>query len=472
MILILPVVYIVTDNIICKKINMIIDVLQQICNLTDIQNQIKLIGINKLTYMNVFIREINRKKSFFSIEPYLEKEVVCDHLSKLKTDILKQKKFSRLEHLYFRHVSVDLTRLIVCKTTLTSLDFSFSTNLKYKKSLGNIKKLHGVELKMNLSNVNFENMLSFSGQLDQAIFDRFMNLQYLDVWNWYLPLNVTPMCNIRNTLTTLICAGQSNPIDQKILDEFNILRYLDCTDNNRINNVDKFSDTMEILHCTDSNIHDISKLKKLKEFCDFSDKSHNFENVVDVITSIGCYNIDQKIINKMTKLGTLKIRSENHSITNLNHLKNTLTILDLYYNGRINCDAIRDLYKIYAFRGHIENIYDCYFTRSLRELQDAFIDQNELEFFGKLRALYLCNTHKSYNLSHLDDTLKILYAVCKKCDGIPKNLKYLCGNYSTFNLEDRKYIYEKYKYIFEQCNGIYDIVSGFHCENGNWWSKN
>lgn len=452
---------------------MIIDILQQICDFADIHNQITLIGIDKLIYRNIFIRKINKKESFFLIEPYLKKEIICDHTRKLKTSVLKQKKFSKLASLYFRYADIDLTRLMICKTTLTSLDFQFTPNLKYRKSLNKIKNLYGVEFRMNLSNIDCANMVSFAGEVEQTTLNKFMNLQYLDVRNKHSGLELSSLYNIKNTLTTLICIGKFNPIDQKILNELNVLRYLDCTENRKINNIDKFSCTMETLICTGSNICDISKLKKLQKFTDLTQRLHNFENVTNTIRSICCYNIDQESLNKMINLESLKIRGNGHNIINLNHLKNTLTTLDLYYSGKIQCDAIKDLYKIYAFRGHIENIYECPFTRSLRELQDAFINQNELSVFRNLRALYLCNTYKSYNLGHLNNTLKILYAICNKCDDIPKNLMYLCVNYSTINLEDRKYIYEKYGNIFEQCDNIYTIISGFCSEDGeNWWDIN
>lgn len=75
----------------------------------------------------------------------------------------------------------------------------------------------------------------------------------------------------------------NNPVTQSVLNELNIIQYLDCTENKKINNVNKFFDTIKILRCANSGISDISKLVNLEEFRGSSEISYYFDNNFNTI---------------------------------------------------------------------------------------------------------------------------------------------------------------------------------------------
>ena len=191
--------------------------------------------------------------------------------------------------------------------------------------------------------------------------------------------------------------------------------------NERVNNVNHLSGTLESLNCGGNcsiDTNGISQLKKLIVLkCAENRKIHNISdasNFIDTIEKLDCsFNnyIYQKDIEKMKNLRILRC-SGNISINNVNHLRGTLKTLWCAMNSEINQEGISCLTNLKNLncKGN-PSIYDVNHIVSLEKLicdSDSGIDQNGISRLKNIKFLSCNGNSKIYNVNHLKNTLEKL----------------------------------------------------------------
>jgi len=244
----------------------------------------------------------------------------------------------------------------------------------------------------------------------------------------------------QNIYVYIVDTTIGNKINQDILDRrmFSKLKILYCDRNQKINNLDHLSKTLEELHCNginnnNNNIHQntIYKLNKLRVLnCDDNNKINDVNHLSDSLEELSCIRmckIDQKGISKLAKLRKLDC-SNNWKIKNVNHLSNTLQFLDCSVGCDITQKGISELKILKVLKcGGNENINNLdHLSETLEELdcnnssiydysiffghrKECRINQNCISNFKRLKILNANHNQEIQNVNHLSDTLERLY---------------------------------------------------------------
>lgn len=204
--------------------------------------------------------------------------------------------------------------------------------------------------------------------------------------------------------------------------KFSKIKKLNCCSNPKVNNVNHFKKTLEVLNCSGDccaiDTNGISQLENLISLkCSNNNNISNIasiSNFANTIEKLDCsFNsyITQEDINKMTKLRVLKC-SGNVFINDVNHLNKTLEKLWCALNSGINQRGISCLTNLKKLNcKDNRSIYDVNHMMHLTKLDcgsDCGINQQGISQLKYLQNLSCTSNPTIFNVNHLKHTLKSL----------------------------------------------------------------
>jgi len=313
---------------------MIIDILQTIINCSNLKNQIECIQIDGHTYMNLYIYSLNTSK--------------C-HINQ---NILENRYFGRLKILNCSG-NAQITNLNFFGDTLEILDISSNIDLYSDNTCGvdqngiyQLKKVKSLVCSNNGKIVDVNHLTDTLEILDISFKD----------FHFY---------------------GGQYGVTQNGISQLKKVISLNCTNNERINDVGHLSETLEILHCNGHgsaiNQNGIMKLRKIKVLhCEYNPNINNVNHLAETLEELYCHGytcaISQFGISLCYKLKILDTGG-NNNINNIDHIGNILE--ELY------CDNMNT------------------------------INQNTIYRLTRLKKLVCRNNDAIYDVNHLADTLVV-----------------------------------------------------------------
>ncbi len=178
-------------------------------------------------------------------------------------------------------------------------------------------------------------------------------------------------------------------VDQNVIEQkkFSRIKYLNCSNNEKIKNLNHLAETLKTLKCIQFSGIDqngISNLKKLKSIdCSLNQKINSVSHLGNTLEELYCSEwsgITQNGINGLKKLKIMDC-SGNKEIYNVNSMSETLEILDI---------STLDYEPPYL------------------DIRECGITQDGIAKLKKIQVLKCSLNDKIYNVNHLSDTLEIL----------------------------------------------------------------
>lgn len=271
-------------------------------------------------------------------------------------------------------------------------------------------------------------------------------------------VNITNVNHMKKKLKVLSCCGICG-IDQHGISELNLKEFI-CDGNVKINSVNHMGKTLEILKCRinqyinknqsqnmlgQSGIIGVTNLIELyiggnKNIC-------NLNHMKNSLKVLDCsYNNHYYFKSGLTQDGISELKLESlclcgsKYIYSLNHMQETLKYLKLYY-WPVDISELRLSKLVISYHYNDQNIYPKISLNNMKDtLKHLELDCEELadqDCISELRLDSLCINYKNTitNLNHMKDTLKILE--CYECYNLTQN------SISDLQLEELT--------IFEQC---------------------
>lgn len=364
---------------------MIVDVIQNIIHYCQLRSVINLCEMDKHTYQNTYVYEINEKSyGYNKIEPH----VLC------------QKKYSKLRKLYVSHNKklVDISNL---SHTLIHLEIGPHACISNIYSFSDL--LTTLICRGNMSCMN------------QECINKFTKLQKLCIQGNKRIINLN---HLAKTLIKLNCSFTN--IDQTGISNLNLISISVCGTRN-INNLNHMKNTMQVLKCDENsgiNQNGINKLVNLRKFyCNNNPNIYSANHMsksLQILEVIGLESgIGQDGIAKLRNIHSLNIK-DNRNIRDLNHMADTLTELNC---GGIFCgisqNGIRLLSGIRKLNiDYNGNIFDLNHMKKLEILKccgiyskinnDSICQLNNITYLDLYDNMYVSNLENlSYTLERL-----------------------------------------------------------------------
>ena len=314
---------------------MILDILQTVCSFTHhyFRGNVKITLMTKFTEENLFVYKI---KSAHINQKTLQK---WKYSKLISLNINDNKHVNNLDHL-----SHTLTELHCARSCVTQVMISKLKKLRILYGNVHIYDLsHICDTIEDLSNCN----------INQEQLYKLNKIKKLSVN--YNP-HVYDLSHLKETLVYLECCGYDSGIDQNSINGLDKLHILKCDGNKKITNVNKWKNSLVVLHCKSSGIlqEGISDLKVLETFVTDTTicrrdrqliHGHCFDitHISGCIREIECKYIDQCTLDITLNLETLITNP--HYIKKLDHLAETLSYID-FGSFPIDRNIIKNLHKL------------------------------------------------------------------------------------------------------------------------------
>lgn len=276
---------------------------------------------------------------------------------------------------------------------------------------------------ININKNTYENIcvtrLAILPKMDINIFHqkKYSKLKFLDCSN---NTNIINLNHLKHSLEILYCGSNRNSknnIDKNSIKDLRKLRILDCSGNHNMTSVNRFADTLEELYCVGSKISQfgISKLKKIIHFaCSeyIEDVNHLANTLITLDCSCSAY-ITQKGISQLNKVKIF--RCESRFVNDVSHLADTLEELScpsIYCAiGQNNMFKLKHIKKLNCRNNmNISNVN--FLSETLEELncsgKHCALGQNGISKLNRLRVLDCHCNNNIRDLNHMADTLEDL----------------------------------------------------------------
>ena len=201
---------------------------------------------------------------------------------------------------------------------------------------------------LQINSYTYNNLYVYSLEnipnIDQKIIEKkmFCRLHNLNCFNNNKINNVD---HLVNTLEILNCGGDCG-IDQTHISKLKNIKELHCSDNNKINNVNHLANTLEILSCESSTPLNLLAKILFDSVIRYASGDHLLlSSKIPNEPFYGTSRIDQEGISRLKHIKKLYCRN-NKNINNVNHLKQTLKVLDCSLNCGIGQEGISQLLYI------------------------------------------------------------------------------------------------------------------------------
>lgn len=391
-------IYVGTSDTYINYIIMILDITNNIKNfMFDVRDVLNICIINKYTDEHIYIENL------YDLDYY--------GLNKLTQSVIEQKKYSKLKKLYIYN-NRKINNLNHLKNSLRVLNCGVDYN--NENIFTNIKYVEDMLC---------TDMFTYARNYDE------IKEKIYDIHNLF-----------------------DSEIGQEGISELNLVE-LYCDRNMKIKNIDNMKDTLKILSCKEIcgiNQKSISDLKLEKIICDNNPKIINLNHMYRTLKILECRHNSSYIKKKDGKMigkdgiSQLKLKEiyigGNSNIENLNHMKESLKLLDIDNGGnniiKLSQEGISDLnlecinleHKVEQIDlNHMAGSLKC--LRIYQSIDISKLHLLELHIYGFDGFDGWNNNFCKINLNHMKKSLKKL--VIKKNRYIDQNciseleLKYL-----------------------------------------------